>query len=104
MKVSEGTAPVALHGIVLPNDIHILVIDILFLVVIAILIIIGRSGQNGTSGELPSPGAIIDTEKFVECLKRTNPLYVLQTESMSIQWSSTHLYSSTKSSSSFIHR
>ena len=42
VQILERAATVAFDGIVLPHDVHLLVVDILFFVVIAILVLVWR--------------------------------------------------------------
>jgi hypothetical protein len=84
MHILEGTAFITFNGVVLPNDIHILVIDILLFVSVFIFVVIGRGCIYGSCGYLPPFISVCESQKFIECFKRAYTLNVLQSESVGV--------------------
>ena len=61
MQVLERTAAVALHRMILPDDVLIVVIDIDLLVVVGVLVFVGRRGVDRAGGDVPAVAAVGQT-------------------------------------------
>ena len=86
MKILERAAAVSFYRIILTDDIHIFIINILLLVVIAIFKIIRRRRINDACRSLPMFVAVRQPQKLIEGLERAYTLYILQSESIVFCW------------------
>ena len=80
VEVLERSAAVAFYGVVLVDDVHLLIVDVLLLVVVSILVVVGRGGVDHTRRGLPVVIAIGQAQELVEGLERPDALYILQAD------------------------
>ena len=102
--IVESTALVALGGIIRPDDIFVLVVDILFFVPVAVLVIVGRGLVNGTGRNLPVPVSVGQAQKFIECLIHADTLNVLEIEPFSVGRLGRKFHQSAQSAARLVHR
>ena len=82
MHVVERAALVPLHRIVRPDDVHLLVVDVLLLVAVAVFVVVPRGLVNGSGRYLPVLVAPRETQELVEGAVHADSLNVLQAESV----------------------
>ena len=82
MHIFERTTSILFLRIILTDNVHIFIVDILLLVMIAISIIIRRRRINDTRRTLPILVSVGKTEKLIESLERAYTLYILQTKTI----------------------
>ena len=82
VHVVEGAASVALDGIVRPDDVLVLVVDVLLLVAVAVLEVVFRRLVDGAGRDLPAFVAPRQAQEFVEGAEHADTLDVLQSESV----------------------
>ena len=80
MQVLERTASVALYGVILPDDVLVLVVDIYLLVVVGVLVIVRRGRIDRTGRAVPPLASVGEASELVEGLERADALHVLGVE------------------------
>ena len=66
VQVLESPAAVTLHGMILSDDVLVVVVDVDFLVVVGVLVVVGRRGVDGTGGDVPMVAAVGQAQELVE--------------------------------------
>ena len=82
VQVLKRAAAVALHGVILSDDVLVVVVDVDLLVVVGVLVVVGRRGVDRAGGDVPAVAAVGQTQEFVERLERTYALHVLGVEAL----------------------
>ena len=82
VQVLESPAAVTLHGMILSDDVLVVVVDVDFLVVVGVLVVVGRRGVDRTGGDVPMVAAVGQAQELVERLERTYALHVLYVEAL----------------------
>ena len=84
MQVAEIAAFVAFHGVVLADDVVVIVVYVQFLVVILVFEIVGRRRENDAGRRLPVLVAVGEPKVFVESPEHADALNELQITSLCV--------------------
>ena len=103
VQVLERPGAVALHGVVLSDDVLVLVVNIDFFVVVGVFIVVGRRRVNGTGRDTPPVTAIGEAGELVESLERAYALHVLGIETLGDFGSRAKLDLTAQSTACFVH-
>ena len=82
VQILERSAAVVLRGVVLADDIVVGIVDVLFLVVVAVLVLVGRRGVDGARRELPMVVAVGQAQELIEGLERAHALNILKPKAL----------------------
>ena len=104
VDIVESAALVALGGIIRPDDVHVVVVDVYFLVPVAVLVVVGRRLVDGACRYLPVPVAPRQAQEFVEGPVHADPLDVLQPESVRCGRRGREFHQSAQSAARLVHR
>ena len=104
VHVVERTAAVPLHRIVRTDDMHVVVVDVLLLVAVAVLVVVLRRLIDGTGRDLPVRIAPREAQKLVEGAVHADSLNVLKAETVGRGGHGREFHHAAERPARFVHR